>query len=72
MHSHELARILLSLPNLPIATFANNHLNPGDKPECGFGIKVGKSNGCIVIGNFSPSYNGIDHYVEVVNSNELG
>lgn len=26
LSSHELAKILLTLPDLPIATFANNHL----------------------------------------------
>lgn len=57
MLSHELARILLENPNLPIATHANNHtyMSENDKYTHGM-LKVGiletYKGKHIVIGNF--------------------
>lgn len=58
MNSHELAKILLSLPDLPVATHANNHTyaSYGDRGSHG-PLKVGLlkhySGDHIVIGDIS-------------------
>ena len=53
--SHELAKLLLSLPNMPIATHANNHTFMSNGDQCGF--KIGRLESSfgphIVIGNIS-------------------
>lgn len=58
MNSHDLARILLDGPNLPIATHTNNHTYASKADACSHGrLKVGvlKHYGGdhIVIGNIS-------------------
>lgn len=53
--SHELAKLLLSLPDMPIATHANNHTFISSTVGCGF--KIGRlethDGPHIVIGNIS-------------------
>lgn len=58
MYSHDLANILLSKPNLPIATHANNHTYESDADRRSHGpLKIALAEGCngnqfILIGNF--------------------
>lgn len=50
MKSHDLARILLTLPDLPVATFANGHLHVDTSVHSE--LKVGRLDlNHIVIGN---------------------
>jgi hypothetical protein len=49
MQSHDLARLLLSLPDMPVATHANNHTSAYDR------ISVGRyvhGDTFVLIGNF--------------------
>lgn len=66
MNSHELARILLANPDLPIATHANNHTFTNspryDATRVGVMLYGGSSH--ILIGNFSRKR--INHPSEVV------
>ncbi|MBC8274106.1 MAG: hypothetical protein H8E40_03965 [Chloroflexi bacterium] len=42
MTTHELARLLLALPDLPVATYAHNHMYMSGIDECTHGpLKVG-------------------------------
>lgn len=48
MNSHELARVLLDNPDMPISTFANNHYQTDNR------LGVGLLNtGHVIIGNMS-------------------
>lgn len=67
MKSHELAELLLSLPDLPVATHAFNHTYMSDSHELSHGkLKIGliprKSGDCIVIGDISDKWK-----MEVIN-----
>lgn len=59
MNSHDLARILLSKPNLPIATHANNHTyESGENRDSHGPLNVALAEGCngnkyMLIGNFN-------------------
>lgn len=56
MLSHDLARILLANPNLPIATHANNHTyssNDNKVSKCKVGIYAECSGEHIIVGNVS-------------------
>jgi hypothetical protein len=72
MTSHELARLLLTLPDLPVATHANNHTARCDSPAWGL-LKVGRLNrDQIIVGNFSRKRINYpnDHIVEVYTDGE--
>ena len=58
MKTHDLAKLLLTLPDLPVATFALNHTYmSGIDSTCHGPLKVGRLRTCggdhIVIGNIS-------------------
>ncbi|EKD89724.1 MAG: hypothetical protein ACD_33C00002G0016 [uncultured bacterium] len=58
MNSHDLANLLLTLPNLPISTFANDHVySSGVESKTHGSLKIGLLNHYnkdhIVIGNIS-------------------
>jgi hypothetical protein len=54
MTSHDLAQVLLTLPNKLVATHANNHTFESDPSFTGWGVlKVRETDKFIVIGNMS-------------------
>lgn len=55
MNSHDLARLLLTLPDLPVATHANNHtyLDRLDGRELGVGLLYTYGGDHIIVGNIS-------------------
>lgn len=71
MKSHELARLLLTMPDLPIATHANNHtyMSAGSHRgrTCIGILTLGGDNEHIVIGNFQDcDINAPNWYVDEV------
>ena len=70
MNSHELARILLEQPDMPVATHSNNHTYSSKGDACTHGkLKIGLlkhySGDHIVIGNISKmNINKPNWYVE--------
>lgn len=72
MKSHDLARLLLELPNLPIATHAHNHTfsSIGDRfahGDCKVGLLAHYSGDHIIIGDFQANYRNGDNWKVVSN-----
>lgn len=61
MNSHELARILLSQPDMPVVAHANNHTSDASRIDVGI-LKSTSFRPRIVIGNFTPWYINCSNY----------
>jgi len=77
MLSHDLAKILLDNPNLPIATHANNHTYSSGRdnrafPLCNVGIYAECSGEHIIIGNISKrNINGVNGHITSMISGDV-
>lgn len=67
--SHDLARLLLSVPDMPVSTHANNHTSAGESFKVG--LMQSRHGQSILIGNFSRKHiNHPNEYVTEVLSGE--